>query len=608
MREEIESKVKLLPKSPGIYVMLDEDGTVIYVGKAKNLKNRVTQYFRNGLKTEKVSQMVRSVNDFYYVLTHTERDALSLENNLIKKYKPKYNILLKDDKSYPYIRVDLKEEFPRFTIARKIKKDGAKYFGPYMLNFSVSDVLDIVKEAYKIRPCQKNFSGKLQKRECLNYHLGLCDAPCSGKCNKEQYLKNVKGAIDFLSGNDDVAEKVLTQKMHAFAENEEFERALVIKQRLDVLKKIKEKKITALNRFITADVISVKSDGLFASIAVLFVRAGKSMGVKCYQAETFSDDGQERLSEFLSAFYEGQREIPDEIITECEVDDTLKSKILELAGKKVIFTVPEKAVKKSLLEMARKNAEEYLNKYIDKIVRKHEVRELSLLRLKKELNLSKLPTRMECFDISHISGVDKVGSMVVFTNGEPDKNEYRRFKIKTVEGNNDFASLQEVLRRRLAKLNTLEEEKFSRPDLIIIDGGKGQLSSVKQVFDEMGITGIDLISLAEREEEIYLLDRVEPIRFPKSDKALQMLIRIRDEAHRFAITFNRDLRNKRSLKSFLTEIDGIGKVKRDALMDKFKDISALISASTEEIAETQGIGEKLALTIKEFLSEAKNRS
>lgn len=602
MKDQVENKVKLLPKSPGVYVMLDGDGNVIYVGKAKNLKNRVTQYFRNGLKTEKVSAMVRSVEDFYYVLTPTERDALSMENNLIKKYKPKYNILLKDDKSYPYIRVDLKEEFPRFTISRRVKKDGAKYFGPYMLSISVNDVLDIVKEAYKIRPCQKNFGGKLQKRECLNYHLGLCDAPCSGRCTREDYLKNVHLAIDFLSGNDDVAEKKLLDKMTAFAENEEFEKALSIKNKLDILSKIKEKKITALGRFISADVISVKSDGLFASIAVLFVRNGKSMGVKCYQAETFSGEGDERFNEFLSAFYDGQREVPGEIISEFNVFDSVKEKIEEQLGKKVAFVVPEKGVKKDLLDMANLNANEYLDKYVDKIVRKHEVLELSLKRLKTELKLSKLPVRMECFDISHISGVDKVGAMVVFTNGEPDRKEYRRFKIKTVDGNNDFASLQEVLRRRLSKLNTVEEERFPRPDLIVIDGGKGQLSSVKEVFDEMKVDGIDLISLAEREEEVFTLYSKDSIKLLKSDKALQMLIRLRDEAHRFAITFNRNLRVKRSLKSFLTEIDGIGKVKRDALIDKFKDLSSLISASVEEIAKTEGIGEKLAVKIKEFLN------
>ena len=601
MKEVLESKIKLLPKSPGVYVMLDSEGSVIYVGKAKNLKNRVTQYFRNGLKTEKVAVMVQSVDDFYYLLTHTERDALSLENNLIKKYKPKYNILLKDDKSYPYIRVDLKEDFPRFTVVRRIKKDGAKYFGPYMLGVSVNDVLNIVNTAYKIRPCTKVLKS-YNKRECLNYHLGLCLAPCAGKCTKEKYLEEVKNAVDFLSGNDDSAQKLLKEKMLVFAEREEFEKAQAVKQQLLVLDKIKEKKITALNRFISADFISVKSNGLFSAISVLFVRSGKSMGIKNYSAETFSGSDEEVLSEFILRFYDLGREIPDEILVEYEQSEAVIDKLRELSGKKTIVAVPEKGVKKELLKMAKKNADDYLSTYVDKIIRKNQIKDMALIRLKDILNLSKTPKRIECFDISHISGVDKVGSMVVFTNGEPDKSEYRRFKIKTVEGNDDFASLQEVLKRRLLKLGTKEEEKFSKPDLIVIDGGKGQLSSVKEIFDQLKIENIDLISLAEREEEIFTLYKRESIKLERSDQALKILIRLRDEAHRFAITFNRDLRTKRTLKSLLTEIDGIGKVKRNALIDKFKDIAGLISASLEELMEVEGIGEKQAEKIKEFLS------
>ncbi len=600
MKEVLESKIKLLPKSPGVYVMLDEEGAVIYVGKAKNLKNRVTQYFRNGLKTNKVAVMVQNVDDFYYVLTHTERDALSLENNLIKKYKPKYNILLKDDKSYPYIRVDLKEEFPRFTVVRRIKKDGAKYFGPYMLKISVSDVLDIINTAYKIRPCTKIIKGG-NKRECLNYHLGLCLAPCSGKCTKDEYLKEVKSAVDFLSGNDDDVEVLLKNKMLNFAEHEEFERALAVKEQLSRLEEIKERKITALNRDVSADFIFVKSDGLFSAISVLFVRNGKSMGVKNYSAETFSGSDQEILAEFLLRFYDEKREIPSEIYIPYAVDELVIEKIRELSGKKTLVSVPEKGVKKELLTMAEKNASDYLYTYIDKIVKKHELKDLALSRLKNLLSLSKTPRRMECFDISHISGVDKVGAMVVFTNGEPDKQNYRRFKIKTVLGNDDFASLQEVLKRRLSKLGTTGEDKFEKPDLIVIDGGKGQLSSVKEVFDEMNIKDIDLISLAEREEEIFTLYSNTSIKLDKGDQALKMLIRLRDEAHRFAITFNRDLRTKRTLKSLLSEIDGIGKVKRNALIDKFGDISTLISSSVEELAEVEGIGEKLAEKIKDFL-------
>ena len=601
----LQEKLKLLPENPGVYVMLDKDNVVIYVGKARVLKNRVRQYFHASVKSEKVTAMVENIADFYYIITHTEIDALALENNLIKKYKPKYNILLKDDKSYPYLKINLKEEFPKFSIVRSLKKDGSKYFGPYMHSISASEVLDIIKDAYKIRPCTK-IIGKGKARECLNYHLGLCIAPCAKKCTREEYLENVKSAIDFLSGNDEHAEEVLTEKMLKLAELEEFERALVIKQRLNMIEKLKEKRITALNRFITADVVSIKSNGLFASISVLFIRSGKAMGVKCYEAETFTGSDCERIQEFLQVFYDNNREIPDEIILPCKIDELVINKIQEKAGRKTLFVVPVKGVKKSLLEMAEKNASEYLDKFIDKIAKKSEITSLSLKRLKDELNLSKTPNRIECFDISHISGVDKVGAMAVFTNGEPDKNEYRKFKIKTVEGNDDFKCLQEVLERRLLKLGSPEEDKFKKPDLIVIDGGKGQLSSVKEIFDKLNINDIDLISLAEREEEIFTLYSSESIKFDKSDKALKLLQRLRDETHRFAITFNRNLRNKRSLQSILTKIDGVGKAKRDALIDKFHDIQGITLATTDEIAKTKGIGEKLAVKIKEFLKNAKN--
>lgn len=599
---ELESKIKLLPTDPGVYVMLDEGGVVIYVGKAKNLKNRVTQYFRNGYKTNKVAAMVSAIKDFYYVITHTEADALSLENNLIKKHKPKYNILLKDDKSYPYLKINLKEKYPRFTVTRRVKNDGCKYFGPYMLGVSVSDVLEILKDAYKIRPCSKQIDKKPIK-ECLNYHIGLCDAPCNRLISEEEYLKNVKSAIDFLSGNDQSAEKILTEKMLKSAESEEFERALQFKERLKVIEKIKEKKITSLAKSVSLDVIAIQSNGLYASISVLVVRNGKAMGVSSYSAETLTGSDEERLNEFLLRYYTGERELAPEVIVNFNVESAVAQKISAIYGKKATFTFSKKGVKKELLLMAEKNASEYLDKVIDKLKHKSQTRELALLRLKELLNLNKKPNRIECFDISHISGVDKVGSMTVFIGAEPAKTEYRRFKIKTVAGNDDFACLKEVLRRRLLKLNTLEEEKFPKPDLIVIDGGKGQLSSVKEIFDELSITGIDLISLAEREEEIYTLTSSEPLRLPRSDHALKTLIRLRDEAHRFAITFNRNLRNKRTLKSMLTEIEGIGAKKRNALMDKFKDINSLISATVEDLMTVDGIGEKQALKIKEFLTK-----
>ena len=604
--EELESKIKLLPLEPGVYVMLDKSGTVIYVGKAKKLKNRVTQYFRNGYKTEKVAAMVMNIADFYYIITPSEREALTLENNLIKKYKPKYNILLKDDKSYPYIRVDLKEAYPAFKIVRRLKADGAKYFGPFMLGIGVNDVLDILKCAFKVRPCLTPVSDTKVKKECLNYHLGLCLAPCARKCTREEYMAEVKRAVDFLSGEDEGVEEILKRKMERAVENEEFETAVTLRDNLKKLSVLKEKKVTAISRDLSADVIAIKSDGIFAAISVLFVRGGRVTGAKSYAVETAADET-ERLAQFIYQFYKDGASVPEEIILNefCGEDELIKDYLYSLKGKKVDITYPKLGVKKSLADMCAKNAGEYLEKQIVLIKHKDDMTVRACERLKEILGLKKYPKRIECYDISHISGVDKVGSMVVFIDGEPAKSEYRRFKIKTVEGNNDFASLHEVLTRRLSKLGTSEEEKFPRPDLIVIDGGKGQLSAVKEAFDTLA-SDIEFISLAKREEEIFTPYSHEPVVLKKDDYALKVLQRVRDEAHRFAITFNRELRNKRTLKSELLKIEGIGKQKRDALIDEFKDIGGIISASEEDIAKVRGIGEKLAKNIKEYFTNGSN--
>ncbi len=603
MTSELQAKIKLLPLDPGVYVMLDNDGNVIYVGKAKNLKNRVTQYFRNGFKTEKVAQMVMNIEDFYYIITPTERDALSLENNLIKKHKPKYNILLKDDKAYPYVRINLKDDYPTFTISRKPINDGAKYFGPFMCGINVNDVLGIIKDAFKVRPCKYKLSIDKTRKECLNYHIGLCLAPCSKYCTRDEYLIEVNKAVDFLSGNDSVAEKILTEKMLLCAQNEEFERAVELRNRLKMLSSIKERRITAMSRFISADIITVSSDGISSAINILFLRSGRVLGSRSFSAQTLAQTDGERLTAFIGQFYMAGREVPDEIILPIETGDNglIGEYLSLLKGSKVEITVPKQGVKKRLVDMSNKNAQDYLEKQIDKIRRKDDMTILACKRLQELLQLKRYPKRMECFDISHISGVDKVGAMTVFIDGEPSKDDYRRFKIKTVEGNNDFECLKEVLTRRLSKLGTDEEEKFPRPDLIIIDGGKGQLTAVKEAFETYA-NDIDFIALAEREEEIFVPYSKDAIVLSKSDYCLKMLQRIRDEAHRFAITFNRNLRGKRTLQSILTQIDGIGKKKRDALMNAFKDIVSIKNATIEELIKVEGIGIAHAKKIKEYFS------
>ena len=601
MTEELQAKIKLLPLDPGVYVMLDAYNNIIYVGKAKRLKNRVTQYFRNGFKTEKVAQMVMNIADFYYIITPTERDALSLENNLIKKHKPKYNILLKDDKTYPYIRVNLKDDYPTFSITRKPTKDGAKYFGPFMCGVNVNDVLSIIRDAFKVRNCKYNVTIDKTRKECLNYHIGLCLAPCSKRCSRDEYMVEVNKAVEFLSGNDSVAEKILTEKMSKSVENEEFETAIALRDRLKMLSALKERRITAINKFITADIITVASNGVSSAINLLFVRNGRMLGSRFFIADTLAETDGERLTAFIGQFYQDGREIPDEIILPFETGDNalIAEYLTVMRDKTVEVTTPKQGVKKRLIDMSFKNANEYLEKQIGKIKRKDDMTISACKRLQEVLGLKKYPRRIECFDISHISGVDKVGSMTVFIDGEPSKNDYRRFKIKTVEGNNDFECLKEVLTRRLSKLNTDEEEKFPRPDLIVIDGGKGQLTAVKTAFNTYA-NDIEFISLAEREEEIFIPNNSNPIVLPKSDNALKVLIRIRDEAHRFAITFNRSLRGKRTLKSVLTEIEGIVKKKRDALMNTFKDIESIKKATLLELTKVDGIGKAHAEKIIEY--------
>ncbi len=595
----IREKLKLLPENPGVYIMLDEYKNVIYVGKARVLKNRVRQYFHNSPKPEKVMKMVENIRDFNYIITNTEIDALALENNLIKKYKPKYNILLKDDKTYPYIKADMREDFPNFYITRKINKDGCKYFGPFMGGINCKDILDTLQLTYNVRLCHTKTSGN--KRECLNYHIGRCPAPCAGFISKEEYAARVKKALNFLEGNYKDAEITLKEKMSKAAEDENFELALAYRNKLEMLSKLEAKRLTSLNRYIDADIIAYATNNMYSALNVLVTRKGIMQGGSSFALDEAHMSDADAVTSFITQYYQNH-EPPAEIICEefCE-KELLQNYFKEKFGKTVEITLAKLGDKARLLAMAKKNAAEYLDKSVDKIKHKDDMTVNACKRLQSLLSLKSYPRRMECYDISNISGVDKVGSMVVFIDGEADRNSYRRFKIKTVEGANDFASLQEVLTRRLDKLGGDEEEKFPKPDLIIIDGGKGQLSAVKSIFDERQIDGIELISLAKREEEVFTLYSEESVKIPHRDYALKTLQRIRDEAHRFAITYFRNIHSKRNLQSVLTEIDGVGKVRRMALMEKFGTLNGIMNASERELAEVVPAG--LARRIKEHLQE-----
>ena len=601
MNPLLESKLKGLPDNPGVYLMKDASGQIIYVGKARVLKNRVRQYFHASRKADKVEAMVSHIVDLDYIMTNSEMDALMLESNLIKKYKPQYNILLKDDKSYPYLRVDLREKFPRITITRKLKKDGARYFGPYM-TMSVRDVLDTVQSAYPLRSCNVNMN-RLRKgqRACLNYHIGRCLAPCEGRVEEGEYREILERAMDFLRGNEEDVARIFRERMEDCARREEYESAMLYRDRLVLLDKLKLKKVAAFSKSVSLDVFAAVSNGSYSCINMLYVREGKMLGARNFALSDASLDLSDTFRSFLVQFYD-RGEIPPEILLNAELSDrdALEELLRERAGRRVKISCPRAGERRQLKLMAEKNAYDYLEKAVEKVRRQEELTVGALQLLQNYLELERLPRRMECYDISNISGTDKTASMVVFKDGEPDKSSYRRFRVKTVEGSNDFASLYEVITRRLERAKQGDISFSELPDLFVIDGGKGQLSYAYEAMRSVGYE-IPMVSLAERDEEIFRVGIAEPIRLPKSNLALRLMQRIRDEAHRFAITYHRSLRNRR-FESELRRIEGIGKVKRTSLLRRFKSLEAIKRATRDELMSAEGIGPELADKILTYFS------
>ena len=596
MNDLIKSKLKVLTTKPGVYVMHDKDGVVIYVGKAKNLKNRVSQYFRNSPKPSKVQAMVDSVYDFEYFITISEMDALALESNLIKKYQPFYNILLKDGKQFPYIKINIKEPFPKLEIVRRVKNDGAKYFGPYFAGLDVREIVKTVNAAFKIRTCNNKITDtSREQRECLNYSLGLCSAPCTKRITRQEYMAEIDKVINFLNGNDDEIQKILAEKMQNAAENLNYESALIYRDRLKMVEKLKTRIVANLPKNVDKDVFAYQTDGLSGVVTVMVVRGGKILGVMnypCLDAEL--EEGQ-TLFNFIAQYYQNMI-IPHDVIVSHEVPDV---DLLQgyLNKKMNIVSLPH-GVNKSLLDMAKENAKEYLEKHIEKERLKYNNTLGALKALKEKLGLSRVPLRMECYDISNINGTNKVCSMVVFKNGEPSKKDYRKFKIKTVKGSNDFASLQEALTRRLMRYKKGDGESFKeRPDLLIIDGGKGQLSACYEILRDQELLEIDMISLAKRIEEVFKPGSSIPTLLKPGSAELRMLQRIRDEAHRFAITFHREIRTKLQTHSELDEIEGVGPKKRDALLKAFGTSENIAKASIDELILVPGIHQALAAII-----------
>lgn len=604
MNSRVKDKLKLLTTKPGVYVMRDKDGVVIYVGKAKNLKNRVSQYFRNSPKPSKVQAMVNGVDDFEYFITMSEMDALALESNLIKKYQPFYNILLKDGKQFPYIKINLKDPFPKVEIVRKVKNDGAKYFGPYFAGIDVRQLVRTINTAFKLRTCNLKITPtSMAKRECLNYSLGLCSAPCTKQIDMPTYRKEVDRVINFLNGNDEEIENILQEHMLACAQNENFEHALLLRDRLKMIAKLKQRVVANLPKDVNKDVFAFVTDGLSGVITNMVVRGGKILGVVNYPCLDAELEESQTLFNFLIQYYQ-KLLLPHDIILSHDLPD--KELFFTYLGKKINLISNPHGVNKTLLDMAKDNAKDYLEKHIEKERLKYNNTFGALKVLKEKLKLTNMPLRMECYDISNISGTNKVCSMVVFKNGEPSKKDYRKFKIKSVKGSNDFASLAEALTRRLKRLVGGDGESFKeKPDLIIIDGGKGQLSSTYGILQESGVQGIDMVSLAKRIEEVFKPNSSTPILLKPGSAELKMLQRIRDEAHRFAITFHRQIRGKKQTESELDQIKGIGPKKRDALLKAFGTSEKIASASPAEIASVNGISEKDAHVVYQFFKDKK---
>ena len=590
--QKISEKLKNLTTKSGVYVMHSTSGAIIYVGKAKNLKNRVSQYFNNSPKQPKVMAMVEHVDDFEYFVTLNERDAFALENNLIKKYKPFYNILLKDDKAYPYIRVTTKDDYPRLEVVRKIKNDGNKYFGPYISGISPYALIKIVNMAYPVRLCKQKLK-KSEQKPCLYYSMGLCSAPCAKKITSQDYKQIVINAMDFLRGNDKKIEEILQKKMEIASNCENFERALEIRDMLKMVKNIKQKVVADLPNDQKLDAISYKSNGLIGSICVLTIRHGKILGVVNQSVIDASIDESDTMQEFLLQYYK-VHEKPKEVLANIQVSEFLSKEL----GVKII--VPQKGVKAKLLETANLNAKEYLDKIEYKQDIEYDKTVGALTKLKQKLGLKNIPNRIECYDISHISGTNQVASMVVFLAGRPAKNMYRKFKIKAPNIPNDFESLMQTLSRRIGELGGKDVSFSQKPDLLVIDGGKGQLSSTYEVLKNSKLD-CDIISLAKQFEEVYTPNSSEPIMLKRGSSELRVLQNIRDEAHRFAITFHRSLRSKAQTKSPLDDIKGLGEVKKSALFAQFETFEAIQKANIEELSLVRGIDNNLAIKIYNHL-------
>jgi excinuclease ABC subunit C len=602
MNQSLESKLKNLPDSPGVYQFLNENGKVIYVGKAKNIKNRVRTYFQKNIPSVKTQTLISRTADLELIITDNEIEALVLENNLIKQLKPRYNVNLKDDKSYPYIKVT-NEPFPRIYPTRRIIKDGSQYFGPYTEVKTMKSSLRMINQIFKIRSCKLNITesaiAKKKFRVCLDYHIKKCDGPCEGLISEKDYGEMVDEVIRVLRGRtDDLIKELKTRMTHA-VELLEFEKAAELRDKIDQLSVISSRQKVVSEDFDDRDIIAAAYEGKDSACTVFNIRSGKLTGKK--QLRLSIESGEESGDIYSAAvkFYYGEYvEVPREvIIEELPPDkDILEEWLTSRAGRKVRLIIPQRGSLKSLVMMCKENAVLQLKEIQLQKMKNQGQLPYAVSALQRDLRLNALPRKIECFDISNLQGSDSVASMVVFEDGKPKKSLYRKFIIKSVDGPDDFASMREVISRRYSRL---KEENTPLPDLIMVDGGKGQLSSAVEVLDELEFTDYNIIGLAKRLEEVFFPGKSEPESVPKTSSGLKLLQQVRDEAHRFAITFHRGRRSKRTIKTELTDINGIGPSTARILLTELGSLDTIKNASFDQLSKLVG-KKKADLLIQHF--------
>ena len=611
-------QVRALPEKPGVYIMRDERGDVIYIGKARRLRDRVRSYFGSARALEpKVYALSQAVRNIEHVVTNTEAEALHLEATLVKRHQPIYNVRLKDDKHYPYLKVDVQNPWPRVTITRRVENDGARYFGPYASAGSVRRTLDVVKKLFPWRSCTKEITGN-DPRPCLDYYIRRCIAPCTAFCTPEEYREVIDQTVLFLEGRSSEVKQHLQAEMERASDQLEFERAARIRDQLKAVERVTERQQMATTRTLDADVFALARHDDEACVQAFFVR-----GTVVADTDYFMLDGtqdaidKEILGAFLAQFYESATYVPRTVLLSVEPEDReyLEAMLHDARGTLVEVRVPERGELRGLVQTAEENARESLRMHHVRWVADRDKTDSALTMLQEELDLPSPPQRIECYDISTIQGTSTVASMVVFKNGQPANGEYRRFRIKTVEGQDDFASMREVLTRRFKKIAERRRAELAGetidlpepspwdevPDLVIIDGGKGQLGAALDVMRDLGLRDVPVCGLAKQEEEIFVADVSDSIVLPRTSEALYLVQRIRDEAHRFAITYHRNVRGKAATQSVLDGIPGIGPKRKRALIRKFGSVKNLRAAPVEEIASTVGFTQRLAETVKRSL-------